>query len=908
MSFLQASKSREIVFAVVFSLIASLLVLLPNAATPAKATSHGITYNDQVCDLTTAGYAGDGSAGSPYQITDADGLWEVTDCSVTNSAPAHFELTQDIDASSASHAPTNSPIGYSTSSVIYSFSGILDGNSKVISYSSRATGYASLFAVVQNATIRKLSIGADVQSTGPYAAGLASVAKGENTISEVLVTGSVSGYEGAGGFIGFAFDTTNIQTSFNFADVISVLPGAGGFIGSSQGGLNAELLSNFGNVSGRSNVGGILGAGMEATLHSVRNLGSVSATVDARIGGLIGIANTITISDSINFGEVVGNDSGTGGLVGYSQTSLEVSNSQNRGNVSGISQTGGLVGESDNRAVIAHSSNYSLIQGLNGVGGFVGSADASTVSGSVNKGTISGQVLVGGGIGAGSDRVAAINFDNSGAIVGVDELGGFIGGVSENFSGASLSNRATISGRNKLGGLVGAAAKQVELSEARNEGTVSATAQFAGGMIGIGAGEISVSNVSNFGKVQAGSDFAGGLVGFIASGNFFARSSSNQATVASSLNFAGGLVGDVGGNATVSGVFNSGNVTAGNDLAGGLFGDVGQFSVSDSFNSANVLAGMRAAGLISRAASGSLARVLNSGTVTGPNASDGLISELSGSVTTQSAFTTHASNLIVTSATVSLRTASTLTGWDFTNTWGYGACSENNGLPMLRVFNQVSTYYSDGCYTAPQQSQQQQSQQQTPSAPAPVYSGPVLEAVTDAIAQGSKHTIKGSRLESVVEVSIGGVKQQIVSVTATAIEIAVSTSTPVGVQDIVLVSSFGTLTSQASIEIGKSETTSTTETDLSQSPLVGKTRMLSKNDAVNNSWFEANIEGSGLTRIVCTVTVGSDATLHQRVQARKLAKMHCVVVADMLNSPSIWFQTKSTESRFVGRVFMTFKG
>lgn len=220
---------------------------------------------------------------------------------------------------------------------------------------------------------------------------------------------------------------------------------------------------------------------------------------------------------------------------------------------------------------------------------------------------------------------------------------------------------------------------------------------------------------------------------------------------------------------------------------------------------------------------------------------------------------------------------------------------------MLRVFAGLTEYNSVGCGYVPPALTTQTSQ-----AGASAYSGPTLDANQPKGVIGSELVLTGQKLNSVTSIRIGGVLQVITAATERSLRFTVSAGTRLGSNDIVLVSSFGTITLQSAIQI---ESPSTSVASATKSALIGKTRLLSKNQTVNQSWFAANLKDSGIVRIVCTVLVSRNATQHQRVQARKQASRVCAQAAGHLETASVWFQTReTTRSRMPGRALITFRG
>ena len=708
---------RSSAMAIACALVASLFVIAEPLATQSKAdytsftsyTNDGaITYNDRVCNL---GDPNDhSSSATAFEISTSEQLWEVTDC-VSNSATIFFELANDIDVS-GSTAPTTSPIGFSTSSVAYSFSGVLDGKDKNVSaLSMSTTTNVGLFSLIENATFSNLVIAGSIESTAGYAGALAAVSKGNLSLLSVVNEASVSG----NGF------------------------GTGGLIGQINGGVVLiESSSNLGNVeSSKNRVGGLIGESFATSLvvSSSQNLGKVTAA-NVRVGGLIGDAGTVTIRNSHNSGMVEGAGS-VGGLVGNAFVNF------------GVGAKGDVAVET--------SSNSGSVSATTGAsaGGLVGSTDGSvTVRSSQNSGTISASTNRAGGlVGYAAGNANISQGHNIGAIsAGTDEVGGLLGRVQLNLVSDSSYNNGPISGYQHLGGLVGMANGNAQISASHNTGTVSGTSRM------------------------------------------------------------GGLAGSVQNNGNVISSYNSGLIDGTDDL-GGLMGYVQLNSViSYSYNTGTLLGSNRLGGLVGYVQFGNSSRLdfsYNVGMVSGSSNADGLAGQVSSLMTT-SAFSSVPSDFVATSTVGDLRLASGFAGFDFDNVWGFGTCNENNGYPMLRIFAQVDSYYTIGCYTAPVADSVE-----APT-PTPVYSGPVIDSALKVKA-GSEVTFTGNRLASVTAAFVGGVKLSVITAERQSLVLGVASTLSPGTYDLVLQSSFGTLTFQQGLTVLASSTEKT-ETETSTEP------------------------------------------------------------------------------------------
>ena len=117
-----------------------------------------------------------------------------------------------------------------------------------------------------------------------------------------------------------------------------------GLFGYTAGGSEIKNVSLEGvNVSsGYNHVGGLVGVNDHGTITNSYSTGSVSDS-DSRIGGFVGWFYGGTITNSYSTCSVSGT-SDVGGLVGYYSNGGTITNSYSTGSVSGTSNVGGLVG------------------------------------------------------------------------------------------------------------------------------------------------------------------------------------------------------------------------------------------------------------------------------------------------------------------------------------------------------------------------------------------------------------------------------------------------------------------------------------------------------------------------------------------------------------------------------------
>ncbi len=683
--------------------------------------------------------------------------------------------------------------------------------------------------------------------------------------TEVVNRGIVEGQNGIGGFVGSASATVHLNQALNDPQfsLPRVVPGA---------------------IYGQQNTGGFVGSGNRVEIGYSSNKSPVSGTDG--VGGLVGRAVTAVFTESSNVGEIFGNDH-VGGLIGYGST-ISIVTSSNSGDITGMRSAGGLVGYGAD-SIIRGSANQGQIYGENWIGGLIGYADLADVANSTNSGPVEAEYFASGGI-----------------------LGSLTNGVI-----ASSRNTGFIDGSSQSGGLVGQAGTSITIYDSVNQGAVSGT-EDVGGLVGKSFLIGIISNSSNVAMVQ-GTSALGGLVGN--GGTLRIHQSSNRGLVDGQQLEVGGLVG-TGGNISISASFNEDEVSGG-AFIGGLVGSTLRVDISDSFN-VGAVSGTGAYGGLVGSVNNELriARSFNGGEVS--STGDGLVGSLAGGATSElnSVYTNVTSSLENLSTITQMRVASLYVGWDFNSTWGFGLCTEREGLPSLRFSLAVATYYSTGCYSAP-------AAEPTQSSGGAAYSGPTVTSGMQKVSAGETASFLGTKLDQVTSVRVGSVELEIVSKNPGSLTVRIPASTSAGQFDLELISSYGKVTVLGSLTV----TTTTAPVNpipITQSPtaaatvsaLIGKTFMLpgrlpgnfkSKElpalSARQKGFINSRLEGTGLRRIVCSALVAEGATKHQRVQVRKLAKVTCQEVKRYLPDASAWVQVRETKKVSLSRrVAMTIRG
>ena len=310
---------------------------------------------------------GNGTSGSPYIIEDAADLNAVRD--YLNNSNIYFKLANDIDLTSYLAVGGDGytawgdagwlPIGVHDSPYENNpFQGKFDGdNFKIIGLKINRDGenYIGLFGYTYDAIIENLAIeGCDI--IGQYTVG-GLVGYNENTpISNCYVTGKISGIKDVGGLVGQNGDA-NISNCYTTVTVIGIIIGTfgevvGGLVGSNWRSIITNC-SATGNISGKNEVGGLVGKNIENTI----------------------ITNCYATGNVTGIGNVIGTGSGIGGLVGSNfcyDTESGISTIKNcyaTGNVSGKNYVGGLVGVSS--AFLGEENDYIIIENCYAAGNII---------------------------------------------------------------------------------------------------------------------------------------------------------------------------------------------------------------------------------------------------------------------------------------------------------------------------------------------------------------------------------------------------------------------------------------------------------------------------------------------------------------------------------------------------------
>ncbi|GLQ97757.1 GLUG motif-containing protein [Dyella mobilis] len=502
---------------------------------------------------------------------------------VQNNLAGDYVLGNAIDASATSGwngGAGFTPIGIPTATA---FTGVFDGLGFTISNLTidlPNNNFVGLFSQL-NGTIRNLGLlGGAVSGGFENVGGL--VGGNAGTVSDVYVTGAVSGSENVGGLVGA--NTGTVSNAYATGAVSGSLY-VGGLVGANEGTVSDVYAT--GAVSGAVYVGGLIGANRD-TVSNAYATGTVSGSGSLSIGGLVG-NNAGTITDGY-WDTTTGGSTGVGGgsatgASGLTTAQLEAAlpggfTTRTWGNANNQT-TPYLLGMAGNQVFNANDSSstlYTVIQNVNQLQAVQNNLAGHYVLGNA----IDASATSGWNGGAGFAPLGS----STAAFTGVfDGLGFTISNLTINNNGltyaglfgvlnGAVSNVALVGGSvtdsdryADVGGLAGYNFYLGTISNVYVTGTVSGAEDASvGGLVGFSYG--SITNAFTTGAVSAGMGAAvGGLVGYN-DGRI-----SNVYVTGTVTGEAGGIVGGlVGLNLdTITSAYAVGAVSGGTDN-GGLVG------------------------------------------------------------------------------------------------------------------------------------------------------------------------------------------------------------------------------------------------------------------------------------------------------------------------------------------------
>lgn len=267
----------------------------------------------------------------------------------------------------------------------------------------------------------------------------------------------------------------------------------GALAGSVETGAHISNITNSASVTGKYNVGGIVGESKGAAFTGLVNTGAIEAensTDASNAGGLIGSMNGGTLGGaSYNLGSVTGSGSNVGGLVGDAANAI--------------------IGNKGENAVTVY--NHLNVTGAYNVGGIVGNMVGTTVQNAENSGNVKAEEHMDGTYYYHSDVGSAHIADAS---VWIANAGG-IAGKASNSAFANVLNTGNVSSASDT--------FTETVTNVNGNGTKDVTSTYytagnVGGIVG-SAVDTNITNATNRENEIRGAHNVGGIAGYFTNSN-----------------------------------------------------------------------------------------------------------------------------------------------------------------------------------------------------------------------------------------------------------------------------------------------------------------------------------------------------------------------------------------------------
>ena len=370
---------------------------------------------------------------------------------------------------------------------------------------------------------------------------------------------------------------------------------SGGLVGYLENGTNVRV-ENCHNTATISNTGdspicsgGLFGEVKATTIQFINcsNSGAVSCNGNY-CGGFVGYSEgSITISGKLssqaytNSGVITSYNNCVGGLIGQAQT-VSLTNCTNNGSVTGTDRVGGLLGNGTVKLTISQCNNNGTINGQQYVGGLNGATECSnaiSITDSINNGNISG------------------GHKHIGGIAGILSSGNDAGIIIKNCSNTAQSFTAK---NENVGGILGKnnSDKTLTLENCHNTSTLNVKANWIGGLVGYDKGKLVMKNCTNTANIT-GYQHTAGLIAGIEDDGCEITNCLNTGAISTSGNSNGAGILSTVESQTGSSVWkitntvNTGNVSGVSALGGfiGYLGNLGkaaEINISDCVNKGNI--------------------------------------------------------------------------------------------------------------------------------------------------------------------------------------------------------------------------------------------------------------------------------------------------------------------------------
>lgn len=411
---------------------------------------------------------------------------------------------------------------------------------------------------------------------------------------------------------------------------------------------NGATLNNVtlvgGKITGKNNVGTLVGEATETTITGAVNSAAVVGTTN--VGGLVGTGNGVTLKDAVNMGGITGTDHAVGGLAGNLTNGTISGKSYNIGNVGGPDDVGGLVGVATGSTLGNENAKDGIIyngltvKGKYNVGGIAGRLEKSTLQNAENRSAIKAtgfttESYVYQGAGSSTNN-PKVQVSNVGGLVGISTGNTFTNVTNLGDVSSAMGKGNDYYDGGNVGGIVGRA-ENTNITAATNQETKVTGAHNVGGIAGYFGGKGTITSAVNDGAEimatggRTSSGFAtelvrpkeeervhfgnmGGIVGYLYGNDAYVTKSTNSGNVHSKLIAANAttvsessLAANTGG---VVGKIDRTTTLTKEDILNGK-----QAAVSDSYNSGTVQGFIGIGGVVGQMYNGEVVRSYNLGDI-----------------------------------------------------------------------------------------------------------------------------------------------------------------------------------------------------------------------------------------------------------------------------------------------------
>lgn len=544
---------------------------------------------------------------------------------INTNLGGNYALRNSIDATGTAQNSFN-PIGLDDSGKVivndgkYGFSGNFDGidyNIFGLNINKSDKINVGLFGVAHDANINNVTLVGGSITGGSVVGSVVGAALGNTHITNATNSASVTGSNDVGGIVGYSGDkignvgengeTENVETGAHFTNLINTgtvigtdyndnkndnsLTNTGGLIGYMYNGTLDGNSYNLGDVSSEGhNVGGLVGHAVNSTIGDGTNL----------------VYNRLDVEGAYNVGGIVGNMDGT-----------TVQNAENSGNVTATGYTNGTYTFHTDNTTDNYSDgvsktvyvNVSNVGGIAGVSNYYqdknGNKHDNVITDVLNTGSVSSSQAesgkyynagsVGGIVGSAIDTNITNATNQENEVRGAHNVGGVAGYFGNSIDGDDKPKYTIINGINDGGDIMATGARYDDsfVKEIIRPASDRQTEEFIIGNIG-------------------------GVVGYMDGDNVYVTASANRGTVHTSNPEDAANVKDYEKAANVGGIV--GKIDRSDTLElsdlNGENGKITNATVSNSYNTGDVLGYTGVGGVVGMMYNGEVAGSYNLGHIT----------------------------------------------------------------------------------------------------------------------------------------------------------------------------------------------------------------------------------------------------------------------------------------------------